>query len=285
MPLSNPSINMTNPSTLAIAVTCTKLFTVTSMAFLLYEHVITSGTEVEFVWNCRWSSGKVLFIVNRYFGLFTLIFNTMVFFNDSLTNEFCSGFLWWETTAAMITILNAEVILQIRLFAVYQCSGKLRVIMAGLCFLQILIAMLVISLGMPPGIARPARGVTGCYAGSAVGDTYFTTWLPPLLFETFLCFLMLYKWYRTYQDDDESPLLSIIIRDSMLYYVTIFSVLLLNALVYSLAPQGILGELGSSWLVAVPCAVSSRLLLNMREQCFKAETMLPLSLIAGDERN
>ncbi|KAF8504164.1 hypothetical protein JB92DRAFT_2968621 [Gautieria morchelliformis] len=47
-----------------------------SLAFLLYDHVLTFDTEIRLVWNYPGHRfGKGLFLFNRYFGPFTLILN------------------------------------------------------------------------------------------------------------------------------------------------------------------------------------------------------------------
>ncbi|KAF8575561.1 hypothetical protein K439DRAFT_731533 [Ramaria rubella] len=91
----------------------TKHATVASIAFLFYDYLITLDAEMNLVWNHRWSFGKVLFIFNRYFGAFALLFNTIVLFSGSVIDPLyvfllrgighafidyssCKLFLWWQ---------------------------------------------------------------------------------------------------------------------------------------------------------------------------------------------
>ncbi|KAF8461835.1 hypothetical protein JB92DRAFT_3070399, partial [Gautieria morchelliformis] len=61
-------------------------------------------------------------------------------------------------------------------------------------------------------IPRPKGIPTGCYV---VGQTpqWFLTWIPPLICESILCLLMLYKAWTTYKNSQSSSLLRLIIRD------------------------------------------------------------------------
>ena len=63
-----------------------------------------------------------------------------------------------------------------------------------------------------PDIPRPLGLKAGCLVGSQP-RLYFLTWIPALIFESILCFLMLYKAWKMYNDQYKLPLLRLIIRD------------------------------------------------------------------------
>jgi len=147
--------------------------------------------------------------------------------------------------------------------------------MALLCLAAAVSTLVLNCIALPDGFALPFSGTTGCY--TIVPHLYFLGWIPSLLFETLLCLLMLYKAWRTYKDDWRSPLMNLIIRDSVLYFLTFATVLLLNCLMWVLHPQ-VVAEVALGWELAVPCALGSRLLLNVRERYFKEETLASLSL-------
>ena len=56
------------------------------------------------------------------------------------------------------------------------------------------------------------RGSTGCFSIDAQGFFSFI-WAAPLVVETVLFLLMLYKAWRTYKDEWRSPLLTLLISD------------------------------------------------------------------------
>lgn len=233
-----------------------------SLAFLFYDHVLSFDAEKEYIWNQRLSFGKVLFILNRYFGPLTIMINIFVYTSKSVTVKFCEGFHWWETTSEAIAVLTAEVILVTRIYAVYDRNKKLLIILAG-CFLaEIASTLVLVDLGLPRGIPRPYSELSGCYVTNPPA-LYFMTWIPALTFETFLCLLMLYKAWMTYKGEHTSSLLRLIIRDSILYFLTMFVTLLVNCLIWAFGSENIL-EIALGWAVAMPCTLGSRLLLNMR---------------------
>jgi hypothetical protein len=60
-------------------------------------------------------------------------------------------------------------------------------------------------------VAPPPNGV-GCYYTDPPA-LYFTLWIPVLMFETFLCILMLFKAGKMYKDSNNFPLLKLLVRD------------------------------------------------------------------------
>jgi hypothetical protein len=49
-----------------------------AMAFLIWDHIITLGQEIERMWPARWSIIKVLFLLNRYLVSSIIVFNCVV---------------------------------------------------------------------------------------------------------------------------------------------------------------------------------------------------------------
>jgi len=257
-----------NPTSLVTASTATKYSSLASLTFLLYDHVLTFGAEVELVWNHPWSFGKALFIFNRYFSLWKLLADVIVYLNPSLTNQFCKGFLWWVTLSAFVANLSAEVILQARIYAVYECSRKILVAMVILCMVEAVSVLTINGLGIPEGQTLRPSGSTGCY-DLGIRDFYFLLWVLGLMFQTILFFLMLYKTWMAYKDEWRSPLLNLIARDSVLYFLPIFTLFLVNCLICVLAPD--MSEVTWGWSVAMACTLGSHLLLNMRERYFNGD--------------
>ncbi|KAF8509143.1 hypothetical protein JB92DRAFT_2948497 [Gautieria morchelliformis] len=86
--------------------------------------------------------------------------------------------------------------------------------------------------------------------------------------EIVLCFCMLYKAWIIYKNSYGSQLLKLLIADSVLYFASIFAVLLTNTLVGFITPRGLV-QIAIGWEYAIPCTMGSRLLLSMFEQAFK----------------
>jgi len=250
----------------------TRYTTAASLAFLIYDHVLTFDAEKESVWCRPWSFGTVLFLFNRYFGLFALAFNFIVlFYTFSIHGEFCEVFRLWEGIAVIIAVISAEVILMARIYAVYDRNKRILIVMALLFATNITSTVLIVFEGPPGGTLVPTKTIAGCFVVDR-GASYFLCWIPAFVFETILFFMMLFRGWRAREGGINSPLFNVIVRDSILYFLVIFAALFVDCLVWGLSPQTFNVELTGCWTIAASCAFGSRLLLNIRERYFKKET-------------
>ncbi|KAF8530273.1 hypothetical protein BU17DRAFT_60033 [Hysterangium stoloniferum] len=198
----------------------------------------------------------------RYLGIFKVIFDISVQMlptrckdlklipylhrNDdaAMSNTSCTAFFWWELFSVTAAIVSVQV---------------LAIVLA----LAVLASLLVMGLHMPVG-AAPHLGLTGCFSVNGVPPKFAFGVLLLLIYETILCFLMLWKVIQNYRDGYGSLLLSGMVHDSLIYFVGIFTVLCLDFTLYSLHKQ--------EWAVfiiareyTIPCAMGCRLLVNTME--------------------
>ncbi|KAF8583084.1 hypothetical protein K439DRAFT_1617786 [Ramaria rubella] len=181
-----------------------------------------------------------------------------------------------------LPLLSAEIILMSRIYVVYDRKKKLLVVMAILFVAEIICSLVLADTGLPKTAPLPqevVQGWTGCHYSSPTPPHYFVTWIPALTFELILCLLMVYKGYRMYTGNGSSFLLGVLIRDSILYFSNPDSLrhrmlltILVNVIIWALAVSlPVDGEIAIGWAVAVPCALGSRLLINMRERYFSEQ--------------
>jgi hypothetical protein len=114
-----------------------------------------------------------------------------------------------------------------QIYAVYDRSKKLLIILAVLFTVEVLSIPLLLGLPLAttpfataselssklPGMVEPFSGLTGCFQESNGKYADFFVWIPPLAFETILCLLMVYKAWKMYRDDWNNPLMKLLIRD------------------------------------------------------------------------
>ncbi|KAF8513394.1 hypothetical protein JB92DRAFT_2830414 [Gautieria morchelliformis] len=262
-----------------------KYGTAAAFTMLLYDYALTFDTEVEYVWKRTWSFGKALFIFNRYFSILALLSNVIGTLSlrmlsllirsfEVVLDPSCQRYTWWNVTLEIVAIISAEIILLIRIHAVYDCNRRLFFAMVALFMAEVVSFSIIGIHGVPAIMWVKDSGSTGCRNEPAPPGS-FVAWLSPLIFETILMSLMVYKGWRTYTSRARSELLHLIIRDSM------FITLLANCIVYimSAKPGSQMDpKLALNWAVAIPCTLGSRLLLNMRERYYKASTTMATSL-------
>ncbi|KAF8480652.1 hypothetical protein JB92DRAFT_3040277 [Gautieria morchelliformis] len=165
-----------------------------------------------------------------------------------------------------------------RIHAVYGCDRPLLFLMFAL-LLADLIGSVAISVSKVHAIAMTSvKGQTVCLHRPLPSHA-FISWIPPLLFESFLIFLMLLKGWWIYRSGAGFSMFPLIMRDSLLYFFTIFLAFVANTIIWALPARLHLDfQIGISWAIAIPCVMSSRLLLNMRERFYTDTTVLVSSL-------
>ncbi|KAF8492935.1 hypothetical protein JB92DRAFT_3000764 [Gautieria morchelliformis] len=185
--------------------------------------------------------------------------------HSSLSNKVCNFFFWWLAISMTLLIVSVEVILLIRVYAVYDRNKRILYGLAGFFLLTLTTTVILWVFYREPELGLPpVYGITGCYAPTT-SNLWGLSFVPAILNEIILCLFMLYKAWITYKNDYGSWLLKLLVQDSLLYFSSIFVVLLLNCLVFSFAPRNLV-EIGLGWSYAVPCTMGSRLLLGMLQQ-------------------
>jgi len=119
-----------------------------------------------------------------------------------------------------------------------------------------------------PGVSLRANE---CFIGSVPTVSRFTL-LPQMICEGFFCALMVIQVYYVYKVCGAGQLLRLLIRDSVIYFFGVFGTLLVNTIIWN-SVRATLGDFAIGWLIAVPCVLGSRLLLNIRQWAVYEKTL------------
>ncbi|KAJ3982718.1 hypothetical protein F5890DRAFT_323171 [Lentinula detonsa] len=188
---------------------------------LFYDYLLTLDDEIEFIWKKSWSIGKILFIISRYYSLIaTVVISNMALF-QSLTESVSIQYSHWQAWSGLISCMIVEVILQMRLYALYFLDKKI---------LTLMVVSFIISSGStasvlvmmyksgPSTLHNPQ--VSFCSPDLAI--YCYAVWIPRLAFETFLCILALIRGYQFANKETCNPesmlpsgkhLMKVLIRD------------------------------------------------------------------------
>ncbi|KIJ31456.1 hypothetical protein M422DRAFT_53383 [Sphaerobolus stellatus SS14] len=241
-----------------------------SLAFLLYDHIITLDSEV-----------RKLFM--RFFLVSKKVHCLTVWFSSTLKPKFdhtnidhdgyssCGSFFYASGAGDIGSFAVAEVILQTRIYAMYDCNIKIAFLTGSLFIIEKAVSLLLLyrqffkGVDINPELPR-LLGCSGIVGGHSLQNTL--AWLPVVVFESVMIGMTLYKAYQLYEDGTRQPLLRLIIRDR------VFSTVIMNFFISLWAPYYLIA-FGLGWLSAVPCVVGSRLLLHMHEQAFGRQLTFP----------
>ncbi|KAL5527921.1 hypothetical protein ACEPAG_6722 [Sanghuangporus baumii] len=249
-----------------------RLCTTSSSVIILYDHLITLSDEVHLIWKSRWSAGKALFLISRYYNVFTVLLMlrellaisanqlSVVLYSSSISSRFSSKRISLLLVVGFSSVLVAEIIILV-------LSTKAQI---------------------GPVNADPSRQLD--MATCILTDTWplsYLYWIPFLAFESLLFALALFKGFQSVRDHElelnaagfglgfcrkarrsgagrAAKALEVLIRDSILYFFVIFAIFLANALAWMI-DNGRIGEIPVGLAVALSTVMAQRLLLNIRE--------------------
>jgi len=241
-----------------------------SSAIIIFDHIITLDEEVELIWKSSWSMGKVLFVINRYYTLISVIVNNYALFSPTLTDSFCLRFFQWQGWTGLIACMIAEVILQMRLYALYFLNKRVLALMVTMFLMSSASSAAIMGtvLSGISALAHPLPGTTFCYPVNVPGY-FFAFWIPIIGFESLLCGLALYRGFETFRASGTlfqsgRHLVAILIRDSVLYFLVMFATYFTNMLVWISGTPNLL-EIPIAFSVALSCCLGNRMILNVRE--------------------
>jgi len=248
----------------------TKLVTVSATTLVLYDHMITLDQEVNLVWRARWSVGKILFIIIRYENLFIFPFQTLAMFIPAPTEQFCVAWVRWEWCIGLTTSLLAEIVLQLRIYAMYGRSKKIALLLiTGFSLSVVATLIILIKLFLSDQVMNALiPGVRPLFCTLNVPPFWWSFWIPTITFELLLFGLALYKGYESLCSQASigwsgKTTLDILIQDSIFYFLVVFSVYVINLILWTTG--GIkFAPIVLVYTVAMPSIMSQRLLLNIR---------------------
>ncbi|KAK0461917.1 uncharacterized protein EV420DRAFT_1527892 [Desarmillaria tabescens] len=252
---------------------------------VLYDHVITFGQEVEYIWSKQWSASKTLFILNRYLGEFLLMYASYVIRDVFFRFQ---GYF----NALLICIGGA--VMSLRVVAMHEASKKILTLVGVLLFGELISMVTVLSLSfrtvkglatfhpysyrrlLTIAVVLQQSSVHACIA-SGVPHYYWTFYLFPMVLETVLFSLALSVAFRHIRERGlltGESVLDVLFRDSIYYFIIIecaFSANVATAFYVTRHGRYSKGVLHVPWLqipqgvsISVTILVVSRLILNLQ---------------------
>ncbi|KAK7039614.1 hypothetical protein R3P38DRAFT_2514914 [Favolaschia claudopus] len=253
---------------------------VSALCLFAWDYVLTFPQEVQYFWGSRWSFVKVLFFLNRYLTMVLVVFT--VFFDlystpDADTPEcvLYPGLIWakFQVFAALFCAFVVEVIMQVRLHAMYGNDKRLIFVVSLLCVGEL---MSMMSLSLAKCVKNVFTGLTQIpgapwtldFCNNVIPDHFYPYWIAFMLFDAIILVLVVRKAYIHYRKlPDKSwsnaSLMTVLIRDSVLYFLCNVVVFLGTTLLWRFGPTS-LATIANSWSLVVPSTSAGRLLLNMR---------------------
>ncbi|KAF8902285.1 hypothetical protein CPB84DRAFT_1776389 [Gymnopilus junonius] len=266
-----------------------------SIVIVFYDYALSLDFQIDLIWRSEWHFLKVVFLINRYYVLAAgiLLTNALsVFFSSNLSSKVGLNYVLWEAWTGLIGCVLAEIILQMRISALYLRNKRIVYPMVA-SFLASSTASATIMGIYLRGIDAFPIDIPGgqiCYSNHS--PHLYAFWIPILSFECLLCALALAHGYQDYRDSlrgfgsrligalDTPKLSEILVRDSITYFFSIGAVYMACLIVW-IVDQNALIEAPAGFSIAMSSVLVCRLILNLREananQAFKYSLYIPTS--------
>ncbi|TBU39563.1 hypothetical protein BD309DRAFT_1022049 [Dichomitus squalens] len=248
---------------------------VASLALLVYDWQLTFGDEVDIMWMSKAKFSKLLFLWIRYFGIgtHTFIVGAMYLLPDPspatwfelLHDPSCRVATTFQTAGPNIMWWSVEFVFALRVWILYERSRKLLLFLAmmytasiGASAVLLVKALLHVDL-----ITVPGGVVSGCF--SSVPIYIYSAFVIGIITTSMLCVLTLYQTIRFRDGLTRSPLITLFLRDGLVYYFVyerVSVVFLLNLFMFRFG-AATFKSLFSGFLEAIPCMFGARVLINI----------------------
>ncbi|KAJ7720397.1 hypothetical protein B0H16DRAFT_1896843 [Mycena metata] len=233
------------------------------LTFLYWDHLLTFGDEVRYIWNRPKTASAYCFFLNRYLAAFGGVAVT-VFSYHEIPESRCPDFNRFRQILLIVNQVTVCLLLTLRIHALY---GRDKRIISGMLGLgAVLLAVSIWAASRARG--TPQRGEPGCNIADSrhVAIMIAIPWEAVFVYDVMIFFLLSYKSLHMQRDSSlrwaQIPLLTLLMRDGSIYFALMAAVNLANILTSYIAPPLLVSCL-STFASNLSVTMMSRLMLNL----------------------
>ncbi|KAF9033574.1 hypothetical protein BJ165DRAFT_1534522 [Panaeolus papilionaceus] len=208
------------------------------LVWVLHDYFIKLEEEVKYVWGKQLNLGKGLYLWIRYYTILLLLFDAVQIHSFAIpgvaTKSVCLAMDPTIRVVGAVSLWSIEIIMQLRIYALYNRSKKIAIFNA-LCFLLSIAAfmiILIINAIRRPALIAKAIGLPlpGCPVVN--GLVQWAQWIPATVFELIMFTEALYKSLTSLSKrlklKQRVSLEEVLLGDHILYFFGIFILLIFN---------------------------------------------------------
>jgi len=234
-----------------------------ALSLMCYEKAITFDTEVEILRTPRWGLVTVLYLFTRYYPLVMQITNHFLILNMQskypVPMHMCRTWWIYQTIVGHTTMISVELILMLRVHALYNRSFRIGFILS----LALLGEIIVICICGRRTLTIVNFDAVCAVAGKIPRDAIYLAAGPVFTQTVILALTALKHLFAIRQGWGRTPLVSLMVRDGALVFVVI-STLLALTLIF-VVTQDTLTQILFFLFVSVVPALGCRLIANMQQ--------------------
>ncbi|OCH87363.1 hypothetical protein OBBRIDRAFT_796292 [Obba rivulosa] len=253
---------------------------VAATAFIVWDTIIHLADEIEYIWQGRHLWTKWCYIFVRHVPY--LVQGTILYLTDTVSagrtfsHAQCRDWIVYEFASVESIIVAVEVVLVVRVYAMYNGSKTIMILMVLRFLLEVSGMVTILIVTVPRMTFADTCDIT------SMPRVFACYWLFSLSFETLLFALTLVKFLRSaaYHVHRKS-LFAVLLRDGVWAYAFIFAAMLSNTLMYQLVHNSLAGVLFFCE-ISVMSFAGSHVLLNLRRFSRRASTSDVLSSVVDE---
>jgi len=247
---------------------------------LIWDHIDTFTTEVEYIWKGKKGPLVYLFLLNRYVTPLGFIVNLFAYLSPIWTFERCNHFIRYEGAMTVIGIHVVGLMMLIRIQALY-ADKKFVVVAIGIGWLIMFsVQAWLLSKGQPVVHNRDSgvRACTMIFPPDLSDIASSSAWMP-LLYDSCVLILTLLKTVPVTvkrrhgpHRRDRSNIMKRLFQDGLIYYSAIFAVNAVLTIMIISAPPG-LKNIAAQLELLITVTMMSRITLNLKKLGSKKKLM------------
>ncbi|KAJ7487963.1 hypothetical protein FB451DRAFT_1226039 [Mycena latifolia] len=236
---------------------------VISITFLYWDHLLTFGDEMRFLWRKAKTRSTYYFLINRYLAFFGDIAIT-VFQFTSVPISVCKHVNLFRQLLLLINQCIVCILLSLRIYALYGLNKRIYIGMLG--FGAVLLAVSCWALIGKNGVPEP--DTVGCHIAESkkLGLYMAVPWEAIVIYDVAIFIALLYKSVEKRKETRmlwrNNTIISLLIRDGAIYFMIMALMNVGNIVTYYMAGPLLRGSL-STMASCMSVTMTSRLMLNL----------------------
>ncbi|KAF8525006.1 hypothetical protein JB92DRAFT_3140430 [Gautieria morchelliformis] len=224
----------------------TRYCLVSSLALLFYEHLLTLGDEVRYIWSNRISSASFLFFVTRYFVPICLLVITAAA-TTKWGEAVCKTVGPLELAFFIVVGTASSILLLLRVYALYNRSKWILCYLSSVILIQFAVSILFSAFsdhGLLPMPSIDLPVFQGCLYPPPVrlNNGALAPLILELMYDVSIVGLIIAKGWKDRSLNglrDRGGILRMIVKDGIIYFIVIFSTMFIWLCVGLFAPVGL----------------------------------------------
>lgn len=240
-----------------------------TLTLLVLEAFQMVDLEVELIWQAtRWGWLKGLYVASRAVPIILLLFSAIPFGLRNPTPKVCDGVTGTAMLGVAVSIILAEAILCLRIYALSGCRRWVRIFLylhATFVFMGALVPVSLFMKQVSWGPSEYPENPYGCYIRTTKNLFAAVSYGILLYSGLVMMGLSTYFGVRNYWEIRDSPLIKVFYRDGTFYFMILAGMAIANGLASLLLPVGyqfLLGPLQAG----VHSVVVTRMVLHVKVQ-------------------